>query len=97
MIIEDNSMNEIKELLTTLNTNIQSMDDKLDKILEKLNVEILQDCKKMSSHIDFIEQVYDNVKSPLNFICNSVNNLSILPAIQNDRENNNDSDIGKHN
>ena len=43
----------------------------------------------MSSHIDFIEQVYDNVKSPLNFICNSVNNLSILPAIQNDRENNN--------
>ena len=89
MIIEDDSLNEIKELLTTLNTNIQSMDNKLDKILEKLDVEILQDCKKMSSHIDFIEQVYDNVKSPLNFICNSVNNLSILPAIQNDRENNN--------
>ena len=38
MIIEDDSLNEIKELLTTLNTNIQSMDNKLDKILEKLDV-----------------------------------------------------------
>ena len=30
----------------------------------------------MSSHIDFIDNVYDTVKSPLNFMCNKVNILS---------------------
>ena len=30
----------------------------------------------MGSHIDFVEDVYDNVKNPLGFICNKVNYLS---------------------
>ena len=31
----------------------------------------------MGSHIDFVENVYDNVKHPLTFICNKVKHLSI--------------------
>ena len=27
----------------------------------------------MGNHIDFVENVYDNVKNPLGFICNRVN------------------------
>ena len=30
----------------------------------------------MSSHIDFVDKVYDTVKNPLDFICNKVNKLS---------------------
>ena len=37
-----------------------------------------KDCKKMSSHIDFIDNVYENVKAPLNFVCNSINNNNLL-------------------
>jgi hypothetical protein len=29
----------------------------------------------MSGHIDFVENVYDNVKNPLGFICNRVSKL----------------------
>jgi hypothetical protein len=29
----------------------------------------------MSGHIDFVENVYENVKSPLGFICNKVGSL----------------------
>jgi hypothetical protein len=30
----------------------------------------------MSSHIDFVDNVYENVKNPLGFICNKVGKLS---------------------
>ena len=29
----------------------------------------------MGSHIDFVENVYDNVKNPLGFICRKMNNF----------------------
>ena len=33
---------------------------------------MVPECKKMGTHIDFVEQVYDNVKHPLGYICNRV-------------------------
>ena len=30
----------------------------------------------MSSHIDFVENVYDTIKSPLGYICNKINYFS---------------------
>ena len=44
---------------------------KMDKILELLE----KDCKKMSDHIDFVENVYDNVKMPFYYVMNKVNYL----------------------
>ena len=29
----------------------------------------------MGEHIDFIEKIYDNVKSPLGYLCNKINYL----------------------
>ena len=29
----------------------------------------MSECKKMGGHIDFVEEVYDNVKHPLGYIC----------------------------
>ena len=50
---------------------INEINTKLDKILELLE----KDCKKMTDHIDFIETVYDTVKTPFNFIMSSVSNI----------------------
>lgn len=55
-----------------LNFNI--IEKKLDLILKKLeklekdNVKNSKNCEKMSSHIDFIENVYSNLKSPLDYM-----------------------------
>ena len=74
-----NHMEAIKVLLVTLNDNLESTNDKIDKMERKLNNldekidgEVLNECKKMGSHIDFVEEVYDNVKHPLGYIVKKI-------------------------
>jgi len=65
----DNSrLDKIEEKLTII-------DDKLNLLLEKMEINV-KECNKMREHIDFIENVYDTVKNPLNFICDKVNIFS---------------------
>jgi hypothetical protein len=72
------TLDEIKEMLLMLNKNIEKMNDKLDILCNnsKLNEEVFSECKKMGSHIDFIESVYDNMKHPLNYLCGTINTIS---------------------
>lgn len=69
-------MNQINlnenEKLVALETRCERIEQKIDKILELLE----KDCKKMTDHIDFIENVYDNVKSPFYYLMDKVNLLS---------------------
>lgn len=44
---------------------------KLDKIIELLE----KDCKKMVDHIDFVENVYDNIKMPFYYVMDKVSLL----------------------
>jgi len=37
----------------------------------------------MSDHIDFVEQVYENVKHPLNYVMNRVSNLTAYTYVTN--------------
>jgi len=50
--------------------------DKIDKEILELKTTINQDiksnCDKMGSHIDFIEKVYDTVKTPMYYLCGKV-------------------------
>ena len=76
-------VSEIKTLLLHLTSNLDALshkiadiDRKCDQLTEKFDGEVLHECKKMGSHIDFVENVYDNVKHPLTFICNKVKYLS---------------------
>lgn len=57
-----------------IENKIDKLETKLDKLLEILE----KDCKKMTDHIDFIENVYDNVKSPFYYLMDKVNSLSLL-------------------
>lgn len=79
----DNHMEAIKHLLTNLNNTlenttkkIQIMERKIDKLVEKIDGEVLEECKKMGGHIDFVEEVYDNVKHPLGYICKKIGYLT---------------------
>lgn len=67
---------EIKSKLDSLEYKLIDLEVKLNKITELLERDIKPNCNKMSSHIDFVDKVYDTVKSPLGFICNKVNMLS---------------------
>ena len=67
---------EIKSKLDSLEYKLIDLEVKLNKILELIENDVSPNCNKMSSHIDFVDKVYDTVKSPLNFMCNKVNVLS---------------------
>jgi len=67
---------EVKDHLKRLEAKMDDLDDKLSDILLLLERDIKPNCSKMSSHIDFIDTVYDTVKNPLGFICSKVGKLS---------------------
>lgn len=67
-----NKIIQIENKIDKLEKNINSLETKLDKLLELLE----KDCKKMTDHIDFIENVYDNVKSPFYYLMDKVNLLN---------------------
>ena len=67
---------QILNYLIKIDTRLDNIEKELKEIKEKINDELIDDCKKMSNHIDFIENVYDNVKNPLGYICNKLNFLS---------------------
>lgn len=60
----------------TIEKRLEIIETKLDSILDLLQNDIGTKCSKMSSHIDFIETIYENIKYPLEFICDKVNNIS---------------------
>jgi uncharacterized protein YaaN involved in tellurite resistance len=65
--------------MEALEKDIKELDRKMDRILEILE----KDVKKMSDHIDFVEQIYKNVKSPFLFLMDRINNVFSL-SIKND-------------
>ena len=66
------SVEEIKEL----KEEMKEMNKKLDLILNFLEKNMKLNCDKMGEHIDFVENVYDNVKNPLGYLCNKINFFS---------------------
>ena len=55
---------------------IAALNDRLDRIERLLQTEVVTKCNKMSNHIDFIERIYDYVKSPLFYISERVRSLT---------------------
>ena len=57
-----------KDSIEDIKKDICKINEKLDTILSILQT----DCKKMADHVDFIEEVYDHVKTPFHFIMDRV-------------------------
>jgi hypothetical protein len=67
--ISESDIGFIKNEILKLENQFKTVETKIDKILELLE----KDCKKMSDHIDFVENVYDNVKMPFYYVMDKVN------------------------
>lgn len=50
------------------------LEQKLDLILQKLNT-VEKGTDKMASHIDFINDIYSKVQTPLFWICDRINHM----------------------
>ena len=59
--------------LNRLEQKIDNIDQKLTDLIILMN-DNKRDCEKMSSHIDFIDSVYEKLKTPIDFVCNTINN-----------------------
>jgi len=59
-----------------LEKKVESLELKLDMLISKLDV-VKEDTGKMSTHIDFIDNVYSKVKMPLFWICDKINSFKI--------------------
>ena len=82
-------LDEIMEKLDQLEIRMKLIEDQLSFIIdteEKLEETIKEntkDCKKMSNHIDFVNNVYTSLRSPLNFITSRfTSNQEELPSIE---------------
>jgi chromosome segregation ATPase len=69
-------LQSMSEMIGNTNEKIDSLERKIDKLTTRMDEEILSECKKMGSHINFVEAVYENVKHPLGYICNKFNYLT---------------------
>ena len=91
--ISEQDTNFLKNKMLDLENQFKIIDKKMDKILEILE----KDCKKMSDHIDFVENVYDNVKMPFYYVMDKVNYLvtNDIKKLLVDEHNNNNIEEGE--
>jgi hypothetical protein len=93
--ISEEEKDFLKNKILDLENQFKIMDNKMDKILELLE----KDCKKMSDHIDFVENVYDNVKMPFYYVMDkvkclgSIDNKKLLDCKNNNIYINNNEEI----
>ena len=66
----------LEEKINKLEIEINKIYDKLEKIKFLLNNNIIPSCSKMSSHIDFIEIIYEKLKYPIEIISNKFNYIN---------------------
>lgn len=69
---------DVEYQLEILNKEVREIRSQLDRIEEILQNSIGKNCEKMGEHINFVENVYETVKSPLNYICNKINSISAI-------------------
>lgn len=74
-MIVNNKLEEINNKIEILEIKLDQQNEKLDLILNIINNDIKNNCNKMSEHIDFIQSVYDRVKSPMYYICDKFSNI----------------------
>ena len=70
----DEFIKKIKEKFDSIDQKLESIENNISKLLD-MQQNVNKNAEKMGEHIDFVENVYDNVKNPLGYICNKVSYL----------------------
>ena len=68
----NNKISDINIKLDKLDKSTEILNSKLDSIINILDSTVKSNCNKMGEHIDFIDNVYDTIKSPLTCIINKM-------------------------
>ena len=67
---------KINATMVEINDRIASIEEKIENTNKQIQGEVLEENKKMGSHIDFVENVYENVKHPLGYICKKIKGIA---------------------
>jgi hypothetical protein len=76
------SEKNLENRIENIEKNIELINKKLDRLLELYE----KDCKKMSNHIDFVENVYDKVRAPFNFVMDTIQRTQLTLTPNSTRE-----------
>ena len=68
--------NKLISTLESIDARLTNIENQFGIIHNKIDTDVVQECRKMGSHIDFIEKVYANVKHPLGYITNKIRYLT---------------------
>lgn len=90
----EEKLDQIQETINNLHTRIDGFEETMTGEVS----DVKDKCEKMESHINFIERVYSNVKSPMGYLVDKVNYMfgrssSSLPEIQNSVQQNKIEDV----
>ena len=69
--ISHKETNEIKELLVMINNKLSQLERRIENI-ERRTEKIESSAKNMDEHINFVDNVYDTVKSPFHRVMDLV-------------------------
>jgi len=61
-------LNRLEKKTESIKNELKKIDDKLTDLIILMN-DNKRDCEKMSSHIDFIDNVYQKLKTPIDYVC----------------------------
>jgi len=61
-------LNRLEKKTESIENELKKIDDKLTDLIILMN-DNKRDCEKMSSHIDFIDNVYQKLKTPIDYVC----------------------------
>ena len=98
--IEEDTTNilyKINKNLEKINEKIINLESKIENIEKKIDSDIVDECKKMGNHINFVENVYENVKHPLGYINNKIKNFMGNEKTYSLTENSNNSNNNSNN
>jgi len=61
-------LNRLEKKTDSIENELKKIDNKLTDLIILMN-DNKRDCEKMSSHIDFIDSVYQKLKTPIDYVC----------------------------
>lgn len=72
----EEKLDVIEEKIDYIILLLKKLDKKVETLDKKIEDSVMNECQKMGNHIDFVENVYENVKNPLGYICKKVGSFS---------------------
>ena len=80
-------LESIESKIINLEKTVERIESKLDRLLNEFKIihTLEPQCRKMSEHIDFVENVYDKVKKPMHYVLNKISQIRNITDTNTDK------------